>query len=305
MNQRVPLLAICIPTYNRCEILIDCLKDTISKVSKYNFPIIVTDNASTDDTQQRTLEIAKKYPLLIYHRQTENIGADRNFESCLKLSLATYSWLLGDSYRIVEEELDTLVAIMQNEEHCAIINNSFNRVIGVSSKSYSSSDCLLYDIGWHMTIMCSLILSYKLIHSTNFTRYYNTNFIQDGVIFEYLATHPLSTVYWHNKSCNFATSIPKDSWQHKRWEIFGINWTSYILSLPSIISLPTKCKCILEHNKRERLFSFRETIKLRLAGHFDLKMLRRSKPYQRYFWNVPYILPYFIAKSPKWLLRLM
>lgn len=305
MNQNMPLLAICIPTYNRCEILIDCLRDTISKVGKYNFPIIVTDNASTDDTQQQVLKIAKEYPALIYHRQTENIGADRNFESCLKLSPATYSWLLGDSYRIVEEELDTLAEIMEHKEHCAIINNSLNRVIGIPSTTYSDSDRLLYDIGWHMTMICSLILSRELIHNTNFTRYYNTNFIQDGIIFEYLTTHPSATVYWHGKSCNTVTPMPKTSWLDKRWDIFGINWTAYVLSLPSTISLPTKCKCIIEHNQRERIFSIRKTIRLRYAGHFNIEVLHRSKLYQRYFWDVPYIIPYFIATAPKWLLRLI
>lgn len=305
MNQDTPLLAICIPTYNRCEILIDCLKDTISKVSKYNFPIIVTDNASTDDTQQQVLKIAEEYPALIYYRQTENIGADRNFESSLKLSSSSYSWLLGDSYRIIEEELDTLIEIMQRGEHCAIINNSFNRIIDIPSTIYSNPDRLLYDIGWHMTMICSLIISKELIYNTNFIRYYNTNFIQNGIIFEYLATHPSATVYWYDKCCNTATTLPKKTWQNERWDIFGINWTSYVLSLPSIISLPTKCKCIIEHNKRERLFSFKRTIKLRLTGHFDIETLRRSKPYQKYFWDVPYIVPYFIATAPKWLLRLL
>lgn len=305
MNQQTPLLAICVPTYNRCEVLIECLKDTISKIGKYNFPIVVTDNASTDDTQQQVLKIAEEYPALIYHRQAENIGADRNFESCLKLSPATYSWLLGDSYRIVEKEFDGLVDILQCGEHCAIINNSFNRVTGIPSAIYSDSDRLLYDLGWHMTMICSLILNRELIHNTNFTRYYNTNFIQDGIIFEYLTTNPSATIYWHNKNCNTITPIPRKGWQHQRWDIFGVNWTSYILSLPSTISLPTKCNCIIEHNKREHLFSFKETVKLRFSGHFNLETLHRSKPYQKYFWGVPYIVPYFIATAPKWLLRLI
>lgn len=305
MNQELPLLAICIPTHNRCEILEECLKDTISKVRRHNIPIVVADNASTDETREVVSEIAKEYPFLIYHRQTENLGADRNFESVLKLSPANYSWLLGDSYRIVGEELDAIIEILRSGQHCAVINNSFGRVKGIASAVYYNPDRLLYDIGWHMTIICSLILSRDLIHNTNFTRYYNTNFIQDGIIFEYWATHPSATVYWHDRDCNTQTSIRRDSWYDQRWEIFGVHWTAYILSLPSTISLPTKCKCINEHNKKARLFTFKRTILLRLAGHYDLKLLRRCKPYQKYFWDIPYIVPYLIAIAPKWLLRLM
>ena len=305
MSQDRPLLAICIPTYNRQEILQECLIDTIAKVEKYNFPIIVTDNASTDQTKEIVQKFTKDYPYLIYHCQTENLEADRNFESCLKLSPASYSWLLGDSFRIVEEELDTLVSILKQKQHCAIINNSLGRVKDIPCTTYTDPDRILYDIGWHMTMMCSLILSHDLIHNTNFQRYYDTNFIQDGIIFEYITTHPSSTIYWHDKNCISLTSLPKSSWQDQRWRIFGVNWTSYILSLPSSISLPTKCKCINEHNKRERLFTFKRTVILRLKGHYDLKTLQYCKPYQKYFWDVPYIVPYLIAIAPKWLLKLL
>lgn len=305
MNKERPLLAICIPTYNRCEILEECLRDTISKVKKYNFPVVVVDNASTDGTQELVMKFVDEYPALEYHLQSENLGADRNFESCLKLSPAAYSWLLGDSYRIVEEELDALIDILQNGQHCALINNSLNRVRNVASAVYADPDRLLYDIGWHMTILCSLILSRELIHNTNFARYYNTNFIQDGIIFEYWATHPSATVYWYDKNCNTVTTLPKVTWLNERWEIFGVHWTAYILSLPSTISLPTKCKCINEHNKKTRMFTFKRTISLRLSGHYDLKVLRRCEPYRKFFWDIPYIVPYLIAVAPKWILRLM
>lgn len=305
MDSNIPLLAICIPTYNRYDILNECLLDTISKVRKYSFPIVVADNASTDGTQELVQQLAKEYPYLIYYRQPENLGADRNFEFALKHSPAAYSWLLGDSYRVVEAELDALVEILESGQHCAIINNSFGRIKNLPSKVYSDPDRLLYDIGWHMTIMCSLIVSRDLIHNTNFMRYYDTNFIQDGIIFEYLSTHRSATIYWYDKSCNTSTSLPKSTWSDQRWQVFGVCWTAYILSLPSTISLPTKCKCINQHNKRVRLFTVKRTIRLRIKGNYDLRTLRHCKPYQKFFWDVPYIIPYLIAVSPKWLLRLV
>ena len=304
MTERTPLLAICIPTYNRCDILKECLEDTISKVRRYNIPIIVSDNASTDDTEQVVRDFIKDYPELIYFRQNENIEADHNFETVLKLSPGNYSWLLGDAYRIVEEELSSILDILRTGKHCAVINNSFSRIKDIPSKIYTHPDPLLYDIGWHMTIICSLILSKDLVHNTNFARYYNTNFIQDGIIFEYWTTHPQATVYWYDKSCNTATSQTRQSWYNQRWIIFGLHWTSYILSLPSTISLETKLKCINQHNQKSRLFTFKRTILLRMDDHFNLDILKQCKAYQKYFWDIPYIVPYLIAVLPKWFLRI-
>ena len=54
----MPVLSICIPTYNRCEYLMNNLQH-ICEHQEYDFEIIISDNASTDDTYKRVTEYIK------------------------------------------------------------------------------------------------------------------------------------------------------------------------------------------------------------------------------------------------------
>lgn len=56
--------------------------------------ILVIDNASTDETSSLLKSIVNN--CLNYIRNSENIGADRNFLKCIQLARGEYVWLFGD-----------------------------------------------------------------------------------------------------------------------------------------------------------------------------------------------------------------
>lgn len=94
-------LSLLIPTYNRSKDLERNLKLLESFISKLSNPekvcVIVSDNASTDDTFSIVTSIQKESSIkLEYIRQEENIGYCKNV--CFLLSKATTDWvmLLGD-----------------------------------------------------------------------------------------------------------------------------------------------------------------------------------------------------------------
>ena len=52
MEDKQPLLSICIPTYNRAEYLVGALENIISDPAfDERVEIVISDNASTDDTE--------------------------------------------------------------------------------------------------------------------------------------------------------------------------------------------------------------------------------------------------------------
>lgn len=73
-------MSICIPTYNRA----DCLRQTLdSIVSQQEFldgrvEVVISDNCSTDDTEQMGKEYASRFSSVVYHRNAENV-VDRNY----------------------------------------------------------------------------------------------------------------------------------------------------------------------------------------------------------------------------------
>jgi glycosyltransferase involved in cell wall biosynthesis len=98
------MLSICIPTYNR----FDFLKWTLERTQK-DFPdaqIIVSDNASTDDT--RTIQFKCRYI-----RQATNIGAFPNMRVALLASSTKYCTFLGDDDYLVPEEVAKGIAFLE------------------------------------------------------------------------------------------------------------------------------------------------------------------------------------------------
>ena len=90
-----PLVSVGIPTYNRAE----SLKKTITSVINQtysNLEIIISDNASTDSTQQVCEEFCQLDPRITYIRQPKNFGAGNNFRFVLEKAQGEYFMWLGD-----------------------------------------------------------------------------------------------------------------------------------------------------------------------------------------------------------------
>ena len=98
-NNKQPLLSICIPTWNREKILQDSLnrfKEQLTEINADDIELYVSDNASTDSTPNVVRRFIEQGLPITYNRNSENVGAARNFIRCIQWSKGKYIWLLGD-----------------------------------------------------------------------------------------------------------------------------------------------------------------------------------------------------------------
>ncbi|MBU2710379.1 glycosyltransferase family 2 protein [Zooshikella harenae] len=89
-----PKLSICIPTYNRGQYI----GDTLEKILNQNDPLIqvvISDNASTDYTEDIVASYLDKGVSIKYFKWTENMGADKNYLKAAELADGEYIWFLG------------------------------------------------------------------------------------------------------------------------------------------------------------------------------------------------------------------
>jgi len=88
------LLSICIPTFNRADILDDTLNALFSNpdFDSEVIEVIVSDNCSTDNTG----EVVSKYPLVKYYRNEKNV-VDFNFSITLSYASGKYIRLFNDT----------------------------------------------------------------------------------------------------------------------------------------------------------------------------------------------------------------
>jgi glycosyltransferase involved in cell wall biosynthesis len=90
-----PLVSVCIPTYNRVGALQRAVR-AIVEGSYGNVEIIISDNASTDETQTACLAMSEKDPRIKYFRHAKNQGPTKNFAFAKSKASGKYFLWHGD-----------------------------------------------------------------------------------------------------------------------------------------------------------------------------------------------------------------
>jgi abequosyltransferase len=90
----MPRLSFCIPTHNRARFLEATLRSIVEQASN-EVEIVISDNASTDETQTVVDSFRKSHPAIVYFRHEQNVGADRNYLKAVELASGDYCWLFG------------------------------------------------------------------------------------------------------------------------------------------------------------------------------------------------------------------
>ena len=172
------ILSVCIPTYNRGEILNNSLKSIRKELETVNcdeIELIVSDNCSTDNTE----EVVQKYihlgmPIL-YIKNSKNLGMDGNFVQCFKKASAQYVWVLGDDDFLKEGALSLLLTQLRNSNYGLIHLKVFSEENKLMQE-YNTIETFLRDISYWITFISSNIVATKFVSSIDFEKYMGSYF---------------------------------------------------------------------------------------------------------------------------------
>ena len=130
-----PLVTIAIPTYNRAAgFLRYALQSAVAQTYE-NVQILVSDNCSTDNTEELVRAIADSRVDYVKHR--ENIGANNNWNYCLQQAKGKYFHLLHDDDLIDPQFVATCMEAIAPDEEPGLIRTG-TRVIDDAGNVYSS-----------------------------------------------------------------------------------------------------------------------------------------------------------------------
>ena len=114
MHGKKPLVSIGLPVYNGASYLSEAI-DSLLAQSFCDFEIVISDNASTDDTQSICEDYAKLDRRLRYYREEINRGPYWNFNHVFELSRGIYfKWAASDDI-CAPEFLQRCVDALQND----------------------------------------------------------------------------------------------------------------------------------------------------------------------------------------------
>ncbi|MEH1791893.1 glycosyltransferase family 2 protein [Nostoc sp.] len=96
MTTNQPRLSIGLPVYNGEKFIKEAIDSLLAQTFE-DFELIISDNASTDKTEEICRAYAEKDKRICYYRNDQNIGCARNFNRVFKLSSGEYfKWAAYD-----------------------------------------------------------------------------------------------------------------------------------------------------------------------------------------------------------------
>ena len=139
-----PMLTYAIITYNRSRFLAKSLESVLQQAGNDALVVVlVSDNASTDDTRSVVEGLQQRYRNLRYHCNEQNIGAEGNVHVAMRESRGEYVIVAGDDDYLVDGTLYSLLDLMYQYRGYAL----FYRVWSddpSAKKVYTGSGCLNY-----------------------------------------------------------------------------------------------------------------------------------------------------------------
>jgi glycosyltransferase involved in cell wall biosynthesis len=108
------LVSVCIPTYNRAA----GLRRAVRSVQANDYgplEIIISDNASQDDTEAMARELAAADPRIRYFRHERNHGPTRNFQFAREQARGQYFMWCGDDDYLAADYIRRCVSVLQED----------------------------------------------------------------------------------------------------------------------------------------------------------------------------------------------
>ena len=246
-----PKLSICISTFNRADFIGETLESIVSQVTDY-CEVIVSDNASQDDTEAVVTEYVNRCERLRYVRHDTDCGVDRNYDRTVELACGEYCWLLSDDDPLKPGAVAALLNALVQDFSLVLVNSeardiSLSRIIQPRCHEIDADrvyepeemDCLFADIAPYLNYISGYVIKRTIWLERERERYYGSWFIFVGVVFQKRLPGKTLVMAEPLLCCRFGNLSTASS---DAFRIFVINFSSLVWSLD--ISDVAKVKCI-------------------------------------------------------------
>jgi len=114
-----------IPTFNRARLLAESIQSVLAQTYT-NFSLIVSDNASDDDTE----DVVRSFndPRIRYLRSERNVGAIENLNRLIALAETEYLVLLPDDDVLYPDHLRSTVELLERLGSVGLVHSKFDLI---------------------------------------------------------------------------------------------------------------------------------------------------------------------------------
>lgn len=190
-----PLLAVCIPTYKRPELLRGAVRSVIRAGREFGTPIVITDD-STDRTNEVVLrELCAEYPYICCYRNERNLGIDGNIIESMNRCPSRFGWWLGEDDWLLPDAIRTVRRVLESSNpprfvfvNYSLVNEDYTRILKRKAIELNDDSCFpsadfLVRYGWAAGFIGGCIIDYQAWITSDVSRFMGTWFAHVGGIF--------------------------------------------------------------------------------------------------------------------------
>jgi abequosyltransferase len=196
MNNNPPLLTIAIPTWNRARFLEVSLKQlSLEAMSCTEIEILVSDNASSDNTEVVVQRAIQSGLQIRYIRNAENIGSDKNIAQCFNMALGRYVQIMGDDDVLLDGVLVKILSILREISPKVLLLRTYGFDLDFRAELPASQEkCIVYEktetfllrAGAQISLISACIINKQLITPINIDTLIGCNLVQVHLVLKCL-----------------------------------------------------------------------------------------------------------------------
>lgn len=203
-----PLLTISIPTYNRARYLAILLeqmrKEIVALATSDTVEVLVSDNASLDNTAQVVQQVREAGLKLRYLRNVENLGSDRNIAQAFNEASGRYVLIMGDDDVLVDGILAMLMDKLTQSASGVLLlraygyENDFRSELPKLHKGwseYNSPGQFLQRAGAQITLISACVINKEIIEPLDANYFIGENLVQVHLLLNALLASKKAIIY--------------------------------------------------------------------------------------------------------------
>jgi len=284
-------LSICIATLNRAVYLRDTLINLKTQITD-GIEIILIDGASTDETPQVAQEFQSQFTHFTYERLPQKGGVDQDYARAVELARGDYVWLLTDDDVIKPGAIAMLLEVIHQHHSLIILNAEVcnanlqdillpSRLTFSGQRQYEAGLAeqarLLTEVGDYLSFIGGVIIRRDVWAERDKARYFGTEFIHVGVIFQAPLPGSVLVIAEPYISIRYGNA----QWTLRSLEIWMFKWPSLIWSFTHLPVAARQSVTAPEPWRRaQALFLFRAR-----GAYSEAEYQRLIKPRLTSFWQ--------------------
>lgn len=231
-------LSLCIATLNRAAYIGQTIDAILPQLTP-EVELVVVDGASRDETPTLMARYERRHPNILYRREAQNCGVDRDFDKAVGYARGDYCWLMSDDDLIVPGAIGRLLACLAQAPQAVIVNAEIRdremqevlkpRQLALEAdRDYGEADHERFfdDAGSYLSFIGAVVVERTWWLGRERAAYDGSLFIHMGVLFQQPAPARVKCIAQPLVQIRYGNAL----WTARAFEIWMFKWPSLVWS---------------------------------------------------------------------------